>query len=190
MELKSEHFREYMSRGMGEIPVPELKEMIAELSSNAIFFMNTDLDEIAMGRTVAVISQLLKEPEYRYLPLNLVIEAFVKGQKGELGGTSKFTPRNVSIWIAGMHEKSIRVRAEQISKEDDSRRRREISEFNSSRIFSGYYGKATCKLMAWYNNRMISIEQWNNEALEVIVRLQKEGRKIEEINKEMVYGTR
>lgn len=121
MEISSQYYPEYLNTKVGEIPSTALTELIDEFASNAKFYMSSDCDSATTFKINSAAVDLLKN-RFRFIPLSLVAEAYTRGSLGELGGTTRFTVRNVYTWLNSIEEKNQRLYQETQSKIDDQKR--------------------------------------------------------------------
>lgn len=175
MELKSSFYPVYLSEPISNIPTLALTEIIEELSSNVKFYMNSDLDSTLTDRLNNAIVSILQN-RYKYFTLSIVAEAFQSGSLGELGGTTKFTVRNVAIWLNASREKSERLRAEQTTKQDNMLREQELNSFKSKQKRANQYARAFLLKLEWtYESKRfnlpakISFSDWDKYTLDSIV---------------------
>jgi hypothetical protein len=84
MEFKSKYFTIHMQDLCKDILAEPMKEMIAELSTNATFVMNTDIQAETSARIIETIVDLLKHSLLRYMPFHMICEGFQKGAMGIL----------------------------------------------------------------------------------------------------------
>jgi hypothetical protein len=141
MEIRSQYYPEYINVKVGEIPVTPLIELIDEFASNAKFYMSSDADSMTTEKINTASIELLKN-RFRFLSLNLVAEAYTRGSLGELGGTTRFTVRNVYIWLNSIDEKSQRLYQETQSKIDDQKRAENERIFRQGQKRSSLYASA------------------------------------------------
>lgn len=186
MELKSSYFNSYMNERCKEIPSPALKEMIIELSSNAIFVMSTDMEAGITVRTAEIIVDMLKNAKYGYMPLYLVMEGFVKGSMGELGGTTRFTVRNVAVWMNAMHEKLTEINQVKKTKEDSERRAAEAAAFKIRQKTASMYGAAMFRKIEWCYAGSVSPQEYDRLTLDKIVDAMRRGYSIKELQPSMI----
>lgn len=147
MEIKSQYYQEYINTKVGDIPTVALIELIDEFASNAMFYMSSDADGMTTDKINSASVELLKN-RFRFIPLNLVAEAYTRGSLGELGGTTRFTVRNVYIWLNNIDEKNQRLYQESQSKIDNQRRaenerRFRLTQDRSSLFASAFYWKVS-----------------------------------------------
>jgi hypothetical protein len=174
MELKSSFYPAYLNEQVGNMPKDALMEIIEEISSNAKFYMNSDLDGSSTDRVNGAIVAILQS-KYKYFSLSVVTEAFHSGSLGELGGTTKFTVRNVAIWLNASREKYERARAEQKTKEDNAKREAEEKSFRHTRNNDNLFGTALWIKTGWNYNGTIKSDDWDNYTLDAIVAKLREG---------------
>jgi hypothetical protein len=119
-----------------------MTEMVAELSTNAVFVMNTDIQAEASSRIVETVVDLLKHSLLRFMPFHLVCEGFQKGAMGELGGTTRFTVRNVNTWMRAMNEKLAQINMDLKTREDARRRAEEAAAYKQLQKRYSIFGTA------------------------------------------------
>jgi hypothetical protein len=175
MEFKSRHFTIHMQDLCKDILPEAMEEMIIELSANAIFVMNTELDGQITGRMAKTIVDLLKHSNYRFMPLHLVCEGFQKGAMGELGGTTRYTIRNVNTWMKAMFEKLAQINIEKKTKEDAIRRAEEERAFKQLQNKHNLYGAAFYRKLEWCHAGLISSQEYDRLTLDKIVEELKKG---------------
>ena len=124
MEIKSIFYKQYINTQAYQIPVAAIEELIDEFAINAKFYMASDIDADTTAKINNAVVELLKN-RFRYVPLKLIGEAYTRGSLGELGGTTRFTIRNVYIWLSQIEEKNQRLFLEEQSKKEDEKRRSE-----------------------------------------------------------------
>lgn len=186
MELKSRYFNLHMNDLCRDIPSDSMKEMIIELSSNAIFVMNTDMEPSITVRTAELIVDTLKNFKCRLMPFHLVMEGFHKGSMGELGGTTRFTVRNVNVWMNAMHEKLSLINQERKTKEDSERRAAETAAFKRQQKTASLYGAAMYRKIEWCYAGLISSAEYDRLTLDKIVARMQEGFSIRELTPGMI----
>jgi hypothetical protein len=174
MELKSKFYPQFLNEQVGNIPSTALMEIIEELSSNVKFYMNSDLDGSSTDRVNGAIVGIL-HTKYKYFTLSVVTEAFHSGSLGELGGTTKFTVRNVAIWLNASREKYERARAEQKTKEDNAKREAEEKSFRNTRNNDNLFGTALWIKIGWNYTGAIRSADWDYYSLDAIVAKLREG---------------
>lgn len=182
MEIKTKYYQTYASERCMMIPTEQLLEIIDELALNAKFDMSSDIDNVTTEKINARIVELLKNQKFRYLPLHLVAEAFSNGALGELGGTTRFTVRNVVTWLNQMSEKMAQIEAERKSREDDARRKATEDIFRLGKDRSSLFG-AACRLKASWR---LPNPDYDLCTLDKIVDLMERGYKISQIHPSMI----
>jgi hypothetical protein len=183
MDLRSSFFAESMNVECKDIMIGPMIEMIGELSANAIFVMSTDIDSSVTGRVTATIVDILKNQKYKYMPFHLVCEGFTRGSMGELGGTTKFSVRNVCTWMYAMFEKLTQINTEKKSREDAERRRSEAAEFKLTQKRSSLFGAA----MYWkISHCPMSDSDYDRLTLDKIVEAFKTGYTAKELQPSMI----
>jgi hypothetical protein len=186
MEFKSSHFNLCMNEQCKDILTDSMKEMIIELSSNAIFVMNTDMEAGITVRTAELIVEILKNSKFRFMPFHLVIEGFHKGSMGELGGTTRFTVRNVNTWMNAMYDKLAQINMEKKTKEDAERRAAESAAFKSRQKTANLYGAAMYRKIEWAHAGLLSSAEYDRLTLDKIVARMQEGFSIKELTPSMI----
>jgi hypothetical protein len=186
MNFKSKLFTIHMGDYCKDILHEALREMILELSANAIFVMNTDMQAEITLRTSDTIVDLLKHTTLRFMPFHLVCEGFQKGAMGELGGTTRFTVRNVNIWMLAMKDKCARLNIEKKSREDQELRAQEEKAFKQNQRISALYGAALYRKIEWCYSGLVSSEEYDRLSLDKIVEALQKGYKIDELIPEMI----
>jgi hypothetical protein len=182
MEIKVKYYQTYINERCMKIPTEQLLDIIDELAQNAKFYMSSDLDSTMTEKVNAAIVDLLKNQKYRYLPLYLVAEAFTKGALGELGGTTRFTVRNVVIWLNQMSDRMAQIEMERKSKEDDARRKAAEDGFKLSKDRSSLFGAACLLKASW----QLQDPDYDLCTLDKIVDLIERGYKLSQIHPSMI----
>ena len=186
MEFKSRFFPIHMQNLCKDILHESLKEMVIELSSNAIFVMNTEMQAEITIRTSDTIVDLLKHSNLRFMPFHLVCEGFQKGAMGELGGTTRFTVRNVNTWMRAMNDKLAQINMEKKTKEDAERRAQEEKAYKQRQKTNSLYGAAMFRKIEWCYSGLLSSEDYDRLTLDKIVKAVQKGYKINELRPEMI----
>jgi hypothetical protein len=183
MEIKSPYYSQYIGDRMTDIPREYLREIIDEFAINARFFMSSETDSDTMNKINAAVVDLLKD-KFKNLTLNLVTEAYSRGSLGELGGTTRFTVRNVYIWLSNVDEKSQRLYQERISRLDSEKRAAEEKAFKSQQKRSNMYGSA----MMWKIGiaKQISSAEYDRLTLDRIVDAMQKGYDLKTLTPEMI----
>jgi hypothetical protein len=163
-----------------------MKEMIIELSSNAIFVMNSEMEAGITMRIAETIVDILKHSNLRFMPFHLVCEGFQKGSMGELGGTTRFTVRNVNTWMKAMSEKLTQINTEKKTKEDSRRRAEEVVAFKMRQRTSNLYGKAMFRKIEWCYSGGLSSEDYDRLTLDKIVEAMQKGYNIRDLQPSMI----
>ena len=141
MEIKSNFYKSFLSTRVGDIPSPALEELIDEFAINAKFYMSSPEDAATTEKINKAVIEELKN-RFRFLPLHLVGEAYDRGAKGELGGTTRFTFRNVYTWLKQIEEKNQRLFIEEISRRDQQLRHEEEKHYKTFQRRNSLYGTA------------------------------------------------
>jgi hypothetical protein len=186
MELKNNHFSMSMNELCKDIITQPMIEMIGELSAHAMFVMNTDLEASVTARTTGTIVDILKTQKYKFMPFYLVCEGFTRGSMGELGGTTRFTVRNVCTWMNAMYEKLAQINTEKKTKEDSERRASETRAFKQNQKRGTFYGAAMYRKMEWAQAGAITSADYDRLTLDKIVAKIKEGYSIKELQPSMI----
>jgi hypothetical protein len=186
MNFKSNYFPIYMQDCCKDILHESLKEMILELSANAIFVMNTEMQGEITARLADTIVDLLKHSNFRFMPFHLVCEGFQKGAMGELGGTTRFTVRNVNTWMKAMYEKLAQVNMEKQTKLDAQRRAEESKLFKQLQHRNNLYGAAMYRKIEWCYAGLLSSDDYDRLTLDKIVEAMQKGYSLKELNPEMI----
>lgn len=183
MEIKSAYYPQYLAEKVYNIPSEHMREMIDEFAINAKFYMSSDVDNEATDKINAAVVDLLKN-KFRYLPLSLVAEAYTRGSLGELGGTTRFTVRNIYIWLTAVDEKNQRLNQESQSRTDSERRAAEERAFRLQQKRSTKYGAA----MYWKIGfaKQLSAAEYHRISLDKIVAMMDRGYKLENLTPEMI----
>jgi hypothetical protein len=117
------------------------------------------------------------------MPLHLVMEGFHKGSMGELGGTCRFTVRNVNIWMNAMYEKLAQINTEKKTQEDARRRDEESVAYKKSQINSCLYAAA----YYWkISHCPMSDKEYDRLTLDKIVDALKKGYSTKELKPAMI----
>ena len=182
MEIKTKYYQTYANERCMMIPTDQLLEVIDELALNAKFYMSSDLDDVMTEKINAAIVDLLKNQKFKYLPLHLVSEAFTKGALGELGGTTRFTVRNVVTWLNQMNDRMAQIEAERKTREDDARRKSMENGFKMTKERSSLYGTACLLKASWH----LQDPEYDLCTLDKIVHLLELGYKPEHIHPSMM----
>ena len=185
MEVKCQYFRPYIASKMHEIPKKHLLELIDEFASNAKFYMSSEEDSKTTAKINEAIAAELKD-KFRFLPLHLVAEAYDLGAKGELGGTTRFTFRNVYTWLKGIEEKNQRLKQLGDSKIDNERKRQNEIKFKESQSRSMMFGSALYKKIEWCYAGLLSADDYDMCTIEKMVALMDQGYKLHEITPKMI----
>lgn len=183
MELKSDHFNGYMNTELRDIPTQAILEMVTELSLNAIFVMSTEIEASVAARIATTAVDVMKNNRFKFMPLHLVCEGFTRGAMGELGGTTRFTVRNIFTWMSAMYEKLALINIEKKTKEDAVRRTEESRSFKRQQKINNLYGAATY----WkISHCPMSDAEYDRLTLDKIVARMKDGFSIETLTPEMI----
>ena len=93
----------YLNYNVSDVPRDKLREIIDELSATAMVNMGGNETTIPLQRIIESITALVAK-QYYELPISKVAGAFWRGSLGELGGTTRFTLRNVNLWLKETHQ--------------------------------------------------------------------------------------
>ena len=77
MEINNPDYLTFLNDPCGDIPRNELSGILEELMVNAMFYINTSLEDGSIKQTKEAIIYLLKN-EFKYYPLSIISEAFMK----------------------------------------------------------------------------------------------------------------
>jgi hypothetical protein len=168
MEINNLYYSQNLKQLCNEVPSDSLKEIIEELSTNAIFYMGSQLKTDDINKINTEIINLLKK-RFRYLPLLLVGEAFISGSLGELGGTTRFYVANVYKWFLQMEEKAQRIYTEGRNKIDENRRLEDERLFRNNKGDSSLFGLALHLKLVWVYEHKIDAKDWDYYTLDKIV---------------------
>jgi hypothetical protein len=168
MEIQNENYKVFISAPAGEIPREELSGILEELMVNAMFYMNTSLAETSTKTTREAILYVLKN-EFSYLPLHMISECFMKGALGKLGGTTKFTVRNVHIWLDSIKDQYQQLISQERSKEDQKRKLQEERDWKNHHKGDVIFGTALSLKLAWVYTGAIRADDWDLYSLDKIV---------------------
>lgn len=186
MELKSNYFNIHMNDNCSDILTQSMLEMITELSSNAIFVMNTEIETAVGARMSVTIVDILKNQRYKFMPFYMVCEGFARGSMGELGGTTRFTVRNVCTWLNAMYEKLAQINTEFKTKEDAERRAREARDFKHEQKTANLYGAAMYRKIGWAVAGALNSADYDRCTLDKIVEKIREGYSVKELQPSMI----
>ena len=181
MEIKSEAYRVNLNCICKDIFKDQLEEIIDELSGNAKFFMSSDIDASTTDKINTVVVDLLKNGKYQVLPLHMVSEAFTRGSMGELGGTTRYTVRNMCVWLNEMYDKLRVLNANRYSQVDAERRKEEEANFKTHKEISNMYGAAFRRKVECFCNGSLNPSEWEQVSLDKMVDLLKEGHAANDI---------
>jgi hypothetical protein len=185
MEIKSKFYQAHIASKMYDVPKEQLQELIDEFSVNAKFFMSSDEDSATTAKITKAVVEELKD-RFKYLPLSLVAEAFSKGAKGELGGTTRFTFRNVYTWLKAIEEKNQKLYADEISRKEDRQRAEQEKQFRSSQRRSTLYGSAFYRKLEWCYEGLVSSSDYDRLTLDRIVAMIEQGHDIKTLTPKMI----
>jgi len=187
MEIKSEYYKHHLKDRCKDVPETMLKEIVSEFSSNAKFYMNSNVDAETMSKVNTAIVDLLKN-KFGYLPLYLVGEAYVRGPLGELGGYASISVRNIYIWLSAVNEKAQNLSAQDQSKLDDERRSEAEKIFKLNQAHNVRFGTALSIKLTWVYEGRIDPDNWDKYPLDEIVRYLKQGYDIHSLRPTEIYN--
>jgi hypothetical protein len=185
MEISSKYYNEYLNSKMRDIPSIAIIELIDEFSANAKFYMSSDADAITTEKINNAVVDLLKG-RFSHMPFSLIAEAYTKGALGELGGTTRFTVRNVYTWLNAMEEKYQRLYQEMQTKTDAERRAAEEKKFMSTQKRSNIYGAAMYRKIEWCHDGLLTSSQYDILTLDKIVAAVEMGYSLKELKPSMI----
>jgi hypothetical protein len=148
--------------------------------------MNTEMQGEITARTADTIVDLLKHSNLRFMPFHLVCEGFQKGAMGELGGTTRFTVRNVNTWMRAMNDKLAQINVERKTKEDAERRSQEEKAFRQAKRINNLYGAAMYRKIEWAYAGALSSEDYDRCTLDKIVEAIQKGYSIKDLQPSMI----
>jgi len=186
MEIKCQSYHDNLNRPCRDIFADNLSEILDELSQVARFYMSSDVDAGTMVKINSAILQLLKFGKYRFLPVHMVGEAFTRGSMGELGGTTRFTVRNVCIWLSEVLDKQQRISAQKVSEEDEEKKKQEERKFRENKSRNNLYGSAMFRKIEWCHAGLLSPRQYDECTLDKIVDLIERGYPVSHITPSMI----
>jgi hypothetical protein len=187
MEIKNEYYKHHLKDRCKDVPETMLKEIVSEFSSNAKFYMNSNVDAETMSKVNTAIVDLLKN-RFGYLPLYLVGEAYVRGPLGELGGYASISVRNIYIWLSAVNEKSQNLSAQDQSRMDDERRTEAEKIFKLNQAHNVRFGTALSIKLTWVYEGRIDPDDWDMYPLDEIVRYLKQGYDIHSLRPSEIYN--
>jgi hypothetical protein len=170
---------------MFEIPKEHLRDLIDEFASIAKFYMSSDDEAAVTAKINAAVVEELKG-KFKFLPLTLVAEAYMSGSKGELGGTTRFTFRNVYTWLKAVEEKNQKLFAEEKSRKDDQIKADSERAFRQSQKRNSMYGTAFYRKMQWCYERLLTEQEYDSCSLDKIVALMEKGYRADQITPKMI----
>lgn len=187
MEIKTSYYCEYLNTRASDIPMAALVEITDEFSANAKFYMSSDVDESTTEKINTATVDLLKNSRFKYLPLHLISEAYHRGSLGDLGGTTRFTLRNIYTWLSSMTDKLQVIETEKKTREDESRRAAAERLFKQDRHNANLFGTAMyIKIALCYSGAIITGQEYDRCSLDKIVDLLKRGYKSDQIHPSMI----
>ena len=183
MEIQTPHYQSNLNKACKDIWMEHLGPVVRELSEISKFYMSSSLNDSETIKINGAICDLLKfNNKYRELPLYLVAEAFHKGALGELEGTSKYTVRNVCIWLNEIYDKMCRIQAINKNREEDQLRKTYESDYKSNWKHHSKYGAALSKKMEWDIDR----KTWERITLDKMVEMLDKGYTLDELTPDMI----
>jgi soluble cytochrome b562 len=185
MEINNALYPIYLNTPAGEIPREELAEILIELMSNAMFYMNSSLEETQVKTTREAIIYFLKH-DFAYMPLSTISEAFMNGSLGKLGGTTKFTVRNVHVWLEAMKEQFQRQQSQKRSQHDQQEKMREEKDWKENHRGVAIFGTALDLKLSWVYAGAIRAENWDDYSLDAIVNHLRAGETVETLKPSMI----
>jgi hypothetical protein len=187
MEIKNEYYKHHLKDRCKDTPESMLKEIVSEFSSNAKFYMNSNVDAETMSKVNTAIVDLL-HTKFGYLPLYLVGEAYTRGPLGELGGYASISVRNIYIWLSAVNEKAQNLSAQDQSRADDERRTEAEKIFKLNQAHNVRFGTALSIKLTWVYEGRIDPVNWDNYKLDTIVDMLKQGYDIHSIRPSDIYN--
>lgn len=187
MEIKNEYYKHHLKDRCKDTPENMLKEIVSEVSSNAKFYMNSNVDAETMSKVNTAIVDLLKY-KFGYLPLYLVGEAYTRGPLGELGGYASISVRNIYIWLSAVNEKSQNLSAQDQSRIDQERREEDERIFKQNQAHNVRFGTALSIKLTWVYEDRISANDWDKYPLDEIVNYLKQGYTIKSLSPKLING--
>ena len=186
MEINSKYYNQNLDQVCEEVPYDSLKEIIEEMSTNAVFYMGSQTKSDDIIKINAEVINLLKK-RFRQLPLHLVGEAFISGSLGELGGTTRYYVANIYKWFSQVEEKLQNIETEKRSQIDERRRADEEKLFKQTRGDSNLFGMALSLKLTWVYEHKIDPNDWDNYTLDKIVEQFLAGETIRTIRPSVIY---
>jgi hypothetical protein len=187
MEIKCEYYKHHLKDRCKDTPENMLKEIVSEFSSNAKFYMNSNVDAETMSKVNTAIVDLLRT-KFGYLPLYLIGEAYTRGPLGELGGYASISVRNIYIWLSAVNEKAQNLSAQDQSKLDDERRSEAEKIFKLNQAHNVRFGTALSIKLTWVYEGRIDPDNWDKYPLDEIVRYLKQGYDIHSLRPTEIYN--
>lgn len=186
MEIKTSEYAVYLNYPVEQIPREKLIEIIVDLSSIAMFQMNSTIeDKTLLNQTVVTIVNILKD-KFKTYPLHIVATAFDQGSLGALGGTAAFKIRNVYIWLSAMKDRHDRLSFDEWSRQEHLRKLQEEKEWKQNHRGAAIFGTALNLKLAWVYQFRISADDWDLYSLDSIVNLLRNGETVQTIKPEMI----
>jgi len=181
MEIQSKHWQGNINKRCKDVYMDAMTDLVREFSENAKFYMSSEVDPITTSKINAAICDMLKFNKYRDMPMYLIAEAFGKGALGELGCTTRYTVRNVCVWLNASYDKMCEINVQIKSKEDAERRIASEKNYVNIKNRATMYGSALMrKLELQYGGQMLDGD-WERMTLDKIVDLMDKGYRVEEI---------
>lgn len=187
MEIQSPHYQPNMTKKCKDIYNEYLLPVVREFSEIAKFYMSSEVsDDVTMKINAAICDMLKFHHKYRELPLYLVAEAFHKGALGQLGGTTRYTVRNVVTWLEEMYTKMSNFSQQEQSKVDSERRKEEEKTYKQGQRHHTKFGTALYHKMEWAQSGLLTEEEWDRITLDKIVDMMDRGYPIAEMDPGMI----
>lgn len=177
MEIQSKHWQSNMNKRCKDVYMDAMTDLVREFSENAKFYMSSEVDPLTTSKINAAICDMLKFNKYREMPMHMIAEAFGRGSLGELGGTTRYTVRNVCVWLNETYDKMCSMNMQNKSKEDHERRKEEEKSYKYMQKHHSRYGTALYRKMSWE----LTEAEWDRITLDKIVDLMDKGYKVDEI---------
>ena len=186
MEIKCQAYHDNLTRQCKDVFADDLSQILDELSQLARYYMSSDVDAVTMVKINQAILLLLKFDRYRFLPVHMVGEAYTRGSLGELGGTTRFTVRNVCMWLSEVLDKQQRISAQEVSEKDEENKKQEERKFRENKERNNMYGAAFYRKVEWCTAGLLSERQYDECSLDKIVDLIKRGYPVSQITPSMI----
>lgn len=183
MKIESIHFASNLNNQCGNIPITALRELVDEFGILARFYMSApDINNSMLANISDVITEML-QGRFKFVTLKSVAEAYSRGSLGELGGTTRFTIRNIFIWISAIEEKERTLFQQSQSKIDDKARAENERAFKMHQKNSSLYGMA----LYWkIGHCPMPDKTYDRLTLDLIVGMVNKGYKLRELTPSMI----